>query len=371
MMLSAHFQDIKATIVGALRQAKKEICIAIWRLDNREIFDSLLTLQQEGVRVILLLQNTNTNNSLDFTRLNGPNSKVYWLEDGSDRLHHKFCIVDDALLVLSSNDWSWQGEADGLESLLVIKNNPEVLGQYKEIFNTAIQKYFSHIQETIDIIEQLKLQLDKTQKEIEKSNIVPEAIQQLLQQYYKPNHQPLPEKIELADRVKEASQKQPSIEHPSSRASWWDGYLSESLKRYFNNSYFNGRTDLSTPADEALVDLLMQEELRLYRFSEDKTTPFSLAGLHGLTDLTKLDCQGIYVNSLQPLNNLKKLESLNCGDNELTSLHGVGQLEALRQLRCPNNQIPYLKELYKIPYLRTLDISGNPLKSFKRYRRFG
>lgn len=137
MKISACFHDIHQEILQRLQQAQQRIDVAVAWFTDKELFDALCRKAQQGVAVRVILIDDNINrgaDKLNFVRLQNLKGEVTFLEpQNSNKMHHKFCIIDTAMVITGSYNWTYQARKNN-ENVTIIENAPEIAAEYAEIF---------------------------------------------------------------------------------------------------------------------------------------------------------------------------------------------------------------------------------------------
>ena len=137
-MEKAYFSKIRSEIIPYLKQAKEEVVIAMAWFTSGELFQELLDCLERNVKVDLVLLDNATNfmyYAPDFNQLisSGGTLRIAKVEDGF--MHHKFCIIDDNIVITGSYNWTYYAETRNIENI-IISDNQEVIKLYKEEFKS-------------------------------------------------------------------------------------------------------------------------------------------------------------------------------------------------------------------------------------------
>lgn len=139
--VECHFEHIGEEVIKKIISAKKSIKIAMAWFTNFDIFRVIKhKLESSDVEITLVTNNDLINNGgycLNFNELIGAGLKIY-LYEYPDMLHHKFCIIDDELVMTGSYNWTFFSEAVNRENMLIIKDDDMVTDSFIDEFNYII-----------------------------------------------------------------------------------------------------------------------------------------------------------------------------------------------------------------------------------------
>jgi hypothetical protein len=141
----AYFDGIQDAIVKYLLDAKQSIKIAMAWFTNPVIFNTLLRLckrKDDDFEVTLLINNdliNNRPNGLPFDRLIQAGIKLHVAEPPT-LIHHKFCIIDDQVVIDGSYNWTVLAEKNNDENIVVIRNG-NTIDSFVDAFDSLIRKY--------------------------------------------------------------------------------------------------------------------------------------------------------------------------------------------------------------------------------------
>jgi hypothetical protein len=289
MQSEAVFENIADRIQHEISKANKSIYIAVAWFTNKNLFNQLVNKAKEGCDISLIISNDeiNQNSSIDFERLNTPNTKVYKIGNGNTELmHNKFCIIDYNTVITGSYNWSYKAE-NNFENVIITNNDTSLAEQFISEFNNIRKQYYS-----FDIKEDLVFPLNKiiNRLEILKNYILLEDIEELdretlkLKQYSFNND--LFEIIEDVDKNEFASAiiKIQNFISKNQQLSIWNDPEVSALKLEIKNlenqltGYDNEKIELekllsefqyrhSIELGEIILDIL---KLRKLKFKDDK-----------------------------------------------------------------------------------------------------
>jgi hypothetical protein len=178
---------IQDQLISLLEQATNSFKIAMAWFTNNEIFDVLLKKQSNpGFSTELIVLNDRINNKkegVDFQKLIANKGSFYY-SDVDKMVHHKFCIIDNKIVVTGSYNWTYYAEQRNWENVIVI-SEPEavnayiqefdkIIGYHERVENVAAKKKYA-----ISIIANDYLETDyaiQAQRELQKGNDVKAAM---------------------------------------------------------------------------------------------------------------------------------------------------------------------------------------------------
>jgi hypothetical protein len=146
MDTTAHFQDIPQEIAKRLGAATQEIVVAVAWFTDEVLFNVLCRQAGRGLRVRLAVLNDQINvgpGRLNFQRLRDIGGEVFPIPAGGDRdpiMHHKFCVIDRATVIIGSYNWTLRAQ-DNDESITVITDGAEIAADYLNAFDALLCKH--------------------------------------------------------------------------------------------------------------------------------------------------------------------------------------------------------------------------------------
>lgn len=134
METTAHFEHIPQEIARRLHAATQEIVVAVAWFTDPGLFDVLCRQAGRGlrVRVAVLGDRINTGpGKLNFDRLKDCGGQVCLIPAGEDRdpiMHHKFCVIDRATVIIGSYNWTRRAQAND-ENITIVAGAPDFAAQ--------------------------------------------------------------------------------------------------------------------------------------------------------------------------------------------------------------------------------------------------
>lgn len=137
VMQKAYFKNIRNELVSLLEGAKEEVVVAMAWFTNAELFQSLISCLDRGVKVELILLDDPINwypYAPDFNLFILKGGLLYIASPENGRMHNKFCVVDKEFSITGSYNWTYYAESRNHENIIIL-NNPDVSKAYQSEFN--------------------------------------------------------------------------------------------------------------------------------------------------------------------------------------------------------------------------------------------
>jgi len=126
--MKAHFKGLKPLVLEQIQTAQSSIQIAVAWFTDQDILNLLIAKRQAGVRVVLVLsddsKNFNESYSLDFNGFKQTGGKLIVADKAF--MHHKFCIIDKAILLTGSANYTYNGFYKNSESIMLTDNQEAI-----------------------------------------------------------------------------------------------------------------------------------------------------------------------------------------------------------------------------------------------------
>lgn len=133
-------EDIQNQLQSVLTLAKKSLKIAVSWFTNYSLFKQVKEIAASGVNVQLITNNDLTNNGgycLNLNELIQAGVEVSLIEY-PHLLHHKFCIIDDNIVVNGSYNWT-RFSAKNYENITIIRNDFDAIDAFADEFDKLLQ----------------------------------------------------------------------------------------------------------------------------------------------------------------------------------------------------------------------------------------
>lgn len=135
-MQKSFFKDIRRRIIPYLKEAESEVVVAMAWFTSGELFQALMDCRKRGVRVELILLESEINfmyYAPDFNRLIEAGGVVRIACVANGFMHHKFCVIDNRVVITGSYNWTYYAETRNLENI-VISDDPSLVESYRAAF---------------------------------------------------------------------------------------------------------------------------------------------------------------------------------------------------------------------------------------------
>lgn len=135
-MEQAYFSEIRSIIISYINNATTSIQVAMAWFTSNELFDALLNALSRRVNVDIVLLDNAINfmyYAPDFNKLlkAGGKLRIAKVEDGF--MHHKFCIIDNSIVITGSYNWTYYAETRNIENI-IITDDKNIIDSYKKEF---------------------------------------------------------------------------------------------------------------------------------------------------------------------------------------------------------------------------------------------
>ena len=145
------FPDPKSEkkLIKYLKMAQKSLIVAVFTLTNDDLVQEIRNAKNRGAKVRVISDD-------DLLKMQGSDVKTLHDEgievrvdlDPRSQMHHKFCVIDDYLLVTGSFNWTKQAVTKNQENLIVL-DDPYLCQLYTAefdrmwvAFEPSVKKYF-------------------------------------------------------------------------------------------------------------------------------------------------------------------------------------------------------------------------------------
>jgi len=141
-------ESIAAKIDRLIGGSRSSIVAALYRLNSQRLARALREAGERGVSIRLVLDRTKYEET-EGTREIVANSRfafrlTYGRKGGASKMHHKFALVDEAILLTGSYNWTNESEEGNHENLLILRE-PAVIEIYRAEFERLWAEAYSMV----------------------------------------------------------------------------------------------------------------------------------------------------------------------------------------------------------------------------------
>ncbi|PVZ63474.1 phospholipase D-like domain-containing protein [Pelagibaculum spongiae] len=133
-------QNCLKRLIETLSNARASLDICVFTISDDRITDAILKAHQRGVQVRVITDNDKANDrgsDVFFLKEQGVPVR---LDETPWHMHHKFALVDDALLVNGSFNWTRTASEKNQENL-VITGHTKLVSEFKKQFDYLWKSY--------------------------------------------------------------------------------------------------------------------------------------------------------------------------------------------------------------------------------------
>ncbi len=130
-MVTPYFSSIRETLLSAFKGANSSIDIAVAWFTNEQLFDTVLSRLEEGVKVRLVMINDDINHcsGLNLQRFIDKGGELYFGKTGL-LMHNKYCIIDGETVLTGSYNYTYYAERSNSENIVCISDEEAAVSQY-------------------------------------------------------------------------------------------------------------------------------------------------------------------------------------------------------------------------------------------------
>lgn len=137
------FKNIQDELITRITEAEYSLKIAVTWFTNHDLFNAIVKkLDNPEFKVSLIVLNDRINNKmegLNFQQLINKNGCFYY-SGIENMVHHKFCIIDDTIVITGSYNWTYYAENRNWENIVVLDNG-NIVEAYIEEFEKVTQSH--------------------------------------------------------------------------------------------------------------------------------------------------------------------------------------------------------------------------------------
>ncbi len=133
--------QIDEVIIEYFNNASKKIWVNVTWFTHTDIFDALLSAKNRGLEVKLSIEDDpiNDKSGIQYNLIIGQHSSLFTHhKDGYGKNHEKYAIIDDAILIFGSFNYTYNAANNSLESVIVFTRDDSavdaIIDSYKSRF---------------------------------------------------------------------------------------------------------------------------------------------------------------------------------------------------------------------------------------------
>lgn len=135
------FDQAKPYLKAELSKASKSIQVAVAWFTDEDLMAKLMDLKYQhkelSIQVLISNSTINVENPRYLQRMQASGIELRVMRDDASFLHHKFCLIDDNVLINGSYNWTYRAANKNEENITIIKPdspNDAVIVQFKSRF---------------------------------------------------------------------------------------------------------------------------------------------------------------------------------------------------------------------------------------------
>jgi len=128
-------------IITELSYAKESIDIAMYYFTDRELARAVIDAYNRGVRIRVYLDNGQREAKYSKSCYLEKNGITIRYSDNPYIMHHKFCVVDNKVLITGSYNWTASARERNNENLLII-DDAKLVQEYLLEFNRLWSEHY-------------------------------------------------------------------------------------------------------------------------------------------------------------------------------------------------------------------------------------
>jgi len=124
-VLLAREESVATKIEWLIDASRTSIVAALYRLNSTRLGEALRKAAERGVRIRLVLDRTKYEQTKATRQILDGGRLAFRLTDGrtgrKSKMHHKFALVDERLVLTGSYNWTDESEDENYENLLILR----------------------------------------------------------------------------------------------------------------------------------------------------------------------------------------------------------------------------------------------------------
>jgi len=129
--------SVADAIERLIRATQVRLDAALYRLNSQRLTRALSEAHEKGVRIRLLIDRNRYQESPATRQLLSNRRMLFRVAYGRDgagsKMHHKFALLDDSMVLTGSYNWTFASEEQNYENVLILRE-PRLVGSYQAEF---------------------------------------------------------------------------------------------------------------------------------------------------------------------------------------------------------------------------------------------
>lgn len=133
-------QECKLALIDSMHQARFALDICVFTIADNHLTEAIVDAHNRGVDVRVLSDNDKSfdrGSDIQFMERQGVNVR---LDNSPFHMHHKFMVVDKAILVNGSFNWTRSASEKNQENICIIENK-SLAAEYLKEFDRLWRKF--------------------------------------------------------------------------------------------------------------------------------------------------------------------------------------------------------------------------------------
>ena len=124
-----------SALVAELATARREILVQAYSFTSPDIVQALVAAARRRVRVVILLDRSNENESYSALGEVVEHGLEVWIDGEHAIAHNKVMVIDGRTVVTGSFNFTRQAENENAENLLILRNHLDLAARYRANFH--------------------------------------------------------------------------------------------------------------------------------------------------------------------------------------------------------------------------------------------
>lgn len=171
MEAETYFDNIQSEIIEKLQQANESIRVAVAWFTDKEIIAELEEIALKGVNIEIIISDNDINRNVDFQRLTDRGINIlYYPVKGYGSMHHKFCIVDEELVITGSYNWTVNAKSNNGENIHVVTDADSIrkyINKFQRLKNDVLGIPNPEIEEESQTQSEIERKTNKIEEDFE------------------------------------------------------------------------------------------------------------------------------------------------------------------------------------------------------------